>query len=260
MKKLKFIFERTLTFETAVWRHYYSLRCVPPDTPLQKIQDLDFQISPGGMVTKAIDCFQNHLYTGFIEEPHDYFHFCTEGTAYIKKGALKDERFVSLYKYPTDLTQVQCQLGQYYESLSIESCKSPLEKAVYLLKNLQDKMVYQAQYTSVDTTATEAFSIGKGVCQDYAHILIALCRKAQIPSRYIVGFIIGEGETHAWVEVYSNGFWYGLDPTHQKEVDENYIKLAVGRDYMDCNIDKGIFCGNTIQRQKILVKVEELYG
>ena len=75
--------------------------------------------------------------------------------------------------------------------------------------------------------------LGKGVCQDYSHILIALCRKYKIPARYVVGMIIGEGATHAWVEVYYDGCWYGLDPTHNKEVDDYFIKIGGTPSYND---------------------------
>lgn len=94
--------------------------------------------------------------------------------------------------------------------------------------------------------------------QDYAHIMIALLRHAGIPARYVNGLMIGEGYTHAWVEIYTGEGWYGLDPTNNLHVDDYYIKLAHGRDYKDCILDKGRFLGIAQQKQEIYVKVEEI--
>ena len=70
--------------------------------------------------------------------------------------------------------------------------------------------------------------------------------------------IPGEGATHAWVEVYDNGMWHGLDPTQNKMVDDNYLKLAQGRDAMDCRLNRGVFSGRAIQQQNVYVTLEEL--
>ena len=100
--------------------------------------------------------------------------------------------------------------------------------------------------------------MGKGVCQDYAHILIALCHMDGIGARYVVGFMIGEGATHAWVEIMCGGYWYGLDPTNNLMVDETYIKLSHGRDYNDCTVVRGSFYRQASQHQEVYVSVEEL--
>ena len=97
----------------------------------------------------------------------------------------------------------------------------------------------------------------KGVCQDYAHILIALLRMMRIPARYVVGMMIGEGFSHAWVEMEADGRWYGLDPTNDVLVGENYIKISHGRDYNDCIVNKGVFTGMASQKQDISVIVCE---
>lgn len=112
--------------------------------------------------------------------------------------------------------------------------------------------------TDIHTTAGEAWAKKEGVCQDYAHIMITLCRLKGIPARYVNGMMIGEGSTHAWVEIYTGEGWYGLDPTNNLHVDDYYIKLAHGRDYGDCVLDRGMFRGNVSQTQKIYVNVEEI--
>ena len=71
-----------------------------------------------------------------------------------------------------------------------------------------------------------------------------------IDARYIAGLLGGEGATHAWVEVYQDGRWVGLDPTHNRLVDDSYITIAHGRDYRDCMLDIGIFSGYNVQQSQ----------
>ena len=259
MKKLKFIYERRLLFQNEVEQHYFSLRCIPLQNELQQINHLDFEMSPYEGLSQSKDSFGNHLYTGCIKKPHNQFYFRVEGQAMVQGGPCKDEKLVSLFKYPSQYTQLEGQLKNYFETLDIPAFHQVLDKALFLMQALSHEMTYETGYTDIHTTASMAFELRKGVCQDYAHIFLSLCRGAYIPARYVVGFMLGEGETHAWVEVYSDGLWYGLDPTNNTYVDDTYIKLAVGRDYGDCNIDKGLFYGYTRQKQEIMVRVEACY-
>ena len=89
------------------------------------------------------------------------------------------------------------------------------------------------------------------MCQDYAHILLALCRREGLTARYVAGTIPGEGETHAWIEVWHEGRWKGFDPTNDRETDESYLTFAVGRDAEDCSLSRGVFIGAGNQNQYI---------
>lgn len=124
------------------------------------------------------------------------------------------------------------------------------------------RLHYVPQSTHVETVAGEAFALNSGVCQDYAHITIALCRMAGIPARYACGYTMGEGESHAWVEVYIHGVWYGLDPTQNRLIHLGYIKVAHGRDSADCPMNRGTFSiaegGSCTQETSISVKVTSL--
>ena len=125
------------------------------------------------------------------------------------------------------------------------------------MHKLHQDLSYEKGVTTFQTTAEEAMKLKKGVCQDYAHILIALLRMMRIPARYVVGMMIGEGFSHAWVEMEADGRWYGLDPTNDVLVGENYIKISHGRDYNDCIVNKGVFTGMASQKQDISVIVCE---
>jgi len=108
-------------------------------------------------------------------------------------------------------------------------------------------MRYVSDVTSVETTAAQAFAQGTGVCQDYAHIMIALCRLCGIPARYVSGHLLGEGGTHAWVEAIEPAPGTGLasvtafDPTHDRRANLNYVFVAAGRDYADVAPTSGRF-------------------
>lgn len=123
------------------------------------------------------------------------------------------------------------------------------------MHRLYDYLNYIKGSTDVNTTAEEAMENKCGVCQDYAHIMLSLLRLRNISARYTVGMFVGEGETHAWVEVLSNGKWYGFDPTNNLLIDNNYIKISSGRDATDCSVNKGIFRGFSSQLQTASLSV-----
>lgn len=75
---------------------------------------------------------------------------------------------------------------------------------------------------------------------------------------YRLNNMIGEGASHAWIEIYADGRWTALDPTHDRLVTDDYIKISHGRDYEDCAVERGVFKGNALQIQNVYVKVEEV--
>ena len=119
-------------------------------------------------------------------------------------------------------------------------------------------LAYERFVTDNTTTAQQALLLGKGVCQDFAHLMIAACRSAGLPARYANGLVLGEGETHAWVEVWHDGVWLAYDPTHDCRVDWDYVKLAHGRDVDDCPTNRGRFYGWTSELMTVNCKLEQL--
>jgi len=124
---------------------------------------------------------------------------------------------------------------------------------------------YEWGLTGVRTTASEAMAGGRGVCQDYAHIMLAACRSAGLAARYVSGHLTGEGASHAWVEVLRRHplrrtGWVaeGWDPTHNRRTTSNYLVVAVGRDYADAAPLSGTYDGgaiNTLTVDKHLARV-----
>ncbi|MCD7793035.1 MAG: transglutaminase family protein [Oscillospiraceae bacterium] len=119
-------------------------------------------------------------------------------------------------------------------------------------------MQYQSGSTGVGTTAAEAFAAGRGVCQDFAHVFLALARRAGLAARYVNGLSLGEGSSHAWCEVWLDGVWTGIDPTRGVWADDSYIRFGVGRDFADCPFERGVFRGSARQRQSVYMKVSEI--
>ena len=113
-----------------------------------------------------------------------------------------------------------------------------------------EAITYQIGVTGVQTPAAMALHLGKGVCQDYAHMMLAVLRLVGIPARYVSGHLLGEGAPHAWVEaLVADANDLGLpeviafDPTHHRRAGLNYITVAVGRDYADVAPTSGTFTG-----------------
>ena len=111
-------------------------------------------------------------------------------------------------------------------------------------------MRYRHDVTSVSTTAAEALAVGQGVCQDYAHVMLALCRLCRLPARYVSGHLVGEGGSHAWVEVVlpapghpSSQVAVAFDPTNDRRAGPTYLTIAVGRDYADVAPTHGTYTG-----------------
>jgi transglutaminase-like putative cysteine protease len=109
-------------------------------------------------------------------------------------------------------------------------------------------MTYQHGVTGVRTTAAEALALGSGVCQDYAHVMLAVCRACRLPSRYVSGHLLGQGGTHAWVEVVlpaddgtGEAIASTFDPTHASRGGLGYVTIAVGGDYSDVAPTSGTY-------------------
>jgi transglutaminase-like putative cysteine protease len=101
-------------------------------------------------------------------------------------------------------------------------------------------MAYRHDVTSIRTTAAQALALGAGVCQDYAHVALAICRQAGLAARYVSGHLLGDGGSHAWIEVMvddpdrsAGSVAVALDPTHNCHAGLNYLTIATGRDYHD---------------------------
>jgi transglutaminase-like putative cysteine protease len=128
-------------------------------------------------------------------------------------------------------------------------------------------LTYRHGVTGVRTTAAEALAVGSGVCQDYSHVMLAMCRACELPARYVSGHMLGQGGTHAWVEVILpagggiDAVAHAFDPTHAGRAGLGYVTIATGRDYADVAPTSGSYRAGgpgrlTTSKQVTLTAVE----
>ena len=169
---------------------------------------------------------------------------------------LQDSRFVSrhpqIWRQALDTTAgIETVFGQ----------------AVAIMHWVHREFRYEAGSTTVSTHLEEAFALRRGVCQDFTHVMLGLCRAVGIPARYASGYLyngprdhlVGAQASHAWPEVFFPGVgWIGFDPTNETLADERYIKIAVGRDYDDVAPVRGTYHGSGHCRMSVSVDVEKV--
>ena len=158
-------------------------------------------------------------------------------------------------------------LRAFHEELVLPEEIDPLALALRLTERVHALMAYNPGSTNVDSPIDEALASRRGVCQDYSHIMIALCRLRGLPARYVSGYLFtggGEGgqsdpdASHAWVEVWLPTVgWLGLDPTNNLVAGERHIRVAVGRDYADVPPVRGVFKGGAESTLHVAVQVAQ---
>ena len=144
---------------------------------------------------------------------------------------------------------------------------SPYDVVLALSETVRDRVAYQPGSTGVQTSALQAWELGQGVCQDIAHVTLALLRAAGGPARYVSGYLhpqpqaaLGDvvvGESHAWVEAWLGG-WRPFDPTNDRPVGLRHVTVARGRDYGDVPPLKGVYAGGGSQSLGVRVEVTRL--
>ncbi len=166
---------------------------------------------------------------------------------------------------PTPLTTVTP--GVAAEVADAVRGADPVEAATEIASRVRAQVSYMAGATGVRTNAQEAWDQGQGVCQDMAHVTVALLREAGLPARYVSGYLHADpdaepgqtlvGESHAWVEYWA-GSWLPLDPTSGAPVHERHVVVARGRDYLDIPPLKGIYHGAPTSALDVTVEVTRL--
>jgi len=172
-----------------------------------------------------------------VERSADY------GPHMLPGDVLGDARYLE----PSELTRPDDALRQVAATLSSGE-QQPIVLAGRINDWVHNALSYAHGATDIHTTAAQALALGRGVCQDYAHIMLTLCRLCGLAARYVSGHLLGEGGTHAWVEALvaaperpGEAVALAFDPTHGCETDLHYITVAVGRDYYDVAPTSGTF-------------------
>lgn len=165
-----------------------------------------------------------------------------------------------------------------YARASFAPERPTFDVAMDLTERMYRDFAYDADSTEINTPAAEALAQRKGVCQDFAHIMIACFRVMGLPARYVSGYLltqpppgqprlVGADASHAWVSVYlpgegdgpeSTGGWADFDPTNGRQPGEDYVALAIGRDYSDVSPMRGVLHGGARHTLKVGVTVRPI--
>jgi transglutaminase-like putative cysteine protease len=166
---------------------------------------------------------------------------------------------------PTSLAEPNWQLAEFgrsYISRSVDG-KADLQALLALSRGVAGAVRYLKNSTDVTTTALQAFESGAGVCQDQAHVMVAVCRSLGYPARYVSGYFYAANEpdlaSHAWADVcldVSTRRWVSIDVTHHCLIDERHVRLAMGTDYNACPPIKGVRQGGGEESMTVKITIE----
>ncbi len=244
-------------YEHMVKRSVQYLRMSPQTVAHQQV--LNWQLSvPGKTITQS-DGFGNVWTTLYLDQPHRELFLLAQGEIEIDDQAdnSRDDRHApELFLHPTQMTQSDEAMrdftGQHLKSRSRDDL-------ITFAQALAEKMPYTPGSTDVATTASEAFNLGSGVCQDHTHVFLACVRDQEIVARYVSGYlyssIASHMASHAWAEVLIDGYWYCFDVSNQLFTPSRHIQVAVGRDYLDAAPARGVRQGGGNESLSALVQV-----
>ena len=170
------------------------------------------------------------------------------------------------YMHESAMTSDSPVLEDFVEKYRIASGSDPVESLLRLGDTLFRNFEYTPGSTHAVSTIQDILETRRGVCQDYAHVMIAIARSWGIPTRYVSGYtyftgihdhVVPESATHAWVECLLPDLgWFGFDPTNNTVADERHVRIAVGRDYLDVSPTRGILIEGEPSTLEAIVKME----
>jgi transglutaminase-like putative cysteine protease len=268
-------------YSVPVSEHMTEVRMCPRSEGMQRCLQFELKTIPGATMHSYIDYYGNRVHHFGIPAQHRLLTITAEAiVVFTEPAALPDALGVDAWAELDALTAVEnywdfMAPSQFARStplldalaaeLNLERRADPLTLLRELTERMYNTFAYTPQSTSVDSLIDEALAARKGVCQDYAHIMIALLRRIRVPARYVSGYLFHRVEdrdrseqdaTHAWVEALLPGLgWVGFDPTNNLVAGDRHIRAAVGRDYADVPPTRGVYKGNAESTLEVGVKV-----
>jgi|SRR5215467_5380453 len=245
------------------------LRLTPRDHEGQHVVSWRIDLSEDCLLHQHEDAFGNFIHTFTAEGPFTNLtvevtgEVDTQDTHGLIGGAI--ERFPpQFYLRETPLTQADATIIDFAQATRAATKGDSLKLLHALLTGLNREMTFDTDPTHSATTAAEAFSIRRGVCQDLTHIFVAVARSLEIPARYIGGhFHRADGVTtqeagHAWAEAYvENLGWVGFDPANGISATEAHVRVAVGLDYLGAAPVRGTRFGGAGETLTVAVRVHQ---
>jgi len=279
---LRVIHETLFDYVPAVKTAQHMAHLRPCDTPMQQVLKHSLTISPEpAQRSESVDIYGN-LRTFFsLQSRHEELKVVADSLVMTsappsvssvltweqvrehfryRRGAIYDPAAEFLFASPY---VPRHQNFMDYASPSFTPERPLLEAARNLMTRIYTDFTYETEVTEVNTPALESLALRKGVCQDFAHIMVACLRTMGLPARYVSGYLltepppgrprlVGADASHAWVSVYvppaqefadSWSGWCDFDPTNNRGPGEDYVTLAMGRDYSDVSPIRGVIHG-----------------
>ena len=227
----------------------------PQNNLTQTVESWSIKVRGGSIQFTTKDHFGN--FATLIKSKDKLVSITAEGevdTHHVLDKALtpNDGLPPSLYLNPTSVTKAGKNINRACKKFS-NGFTTPDEFFQGIGEYIRGQVVYEKNATKSDTSAEEAFTIGSGVCQDHAHILISLARQLGMPARYVSGYLLlnkkkKQEASHAWAEIYFTDLgWKAYDVSNGSNPDENYVSLAKGFDYTDVAPVKGVKIGTSLE-------------
>ena len=278
--------ETAYSYASDVVHSHQLLHLVPRPAPYQQCLEHTIDISPAAYRRKEeIDAFGNPVTRVEFEHPHRKLEVKTdmeveiyprpslaasdttpwdrlaERFNYTGRSAGREDLEATRFRSESPYVRVKTMFADYAEACF--PAKRPiLVCAQALMTKLHTELMYAPGATTIATPVTEVLEIRRGVCQDFAHLMIACLRSRGLAARYVSGYVrslVGSAASHAWVAVYAPPFgWLELDPTNDTMVGTDHIAVAWGRDFGDVSPLRGIILGGGSHRLSVDVRVERL--
>jgi transglutaminase-like putative cysteine protease len=279
----------TYHYASPVAYAHHTLRLTPIDREGQRVHAAALDITPAPVERReGSDFFGNRLTWIALDAPHESLTVRVAARIAVEARAkllpaitpawetVRDQAFAcsdlgpqapAHYLFPSRQVSLDPEIRAYAE-LSFPSGRPVLDGATDLMKRIKKDFVYEPGATSVETTPLMAFRLRRGVCQDYAHVMIAGLRGLGLPAGYVSGYVRtvqsadevkleGADAMHAWVLVWcgNQAGWRGLDPTNGIAAGEDHLVLAIGRDYADVAPVDGVIFAAGAQSLEVSVSV-----
>ncbi len=270
-------------YSRPVWQSNMEVRMHPRSENTQRCFTFQLSVSPRARIFSYTDHIGNIVHHFDIPEQHNHLTIIADALVDIDApvelpSSLGPEAWNELDQLieredywdmlmPSHFARTSPELEALAAELGTDKRgqEDPLLVVRRLNQELYEKFAYVKQSTSVDSPIEDALRSRQGVCQDFAHIMIALLRNLHIPSRYVSGYLFHDtfhedrsaaGATHAWVEALLPGLgWIGVDPTNRLIVGERHIRTAIGRDYADVPPTLGTMKGRADTELQVRVRV-----
>ena len=250
-----------------------DVRLHPVPNTEQTVESFLLKVLPAARLSHYIDFYRNWVHHFEIPEPHSYLVIESQSreNTHPPSPLLPTEQVCPFDKLGEANHIERCfdylQTSRFIEietevwRLAIDATmgKDDVWQAVQaLMEFVYGYLKYESKSTHVHTHMRDVIKDRRGVCQDFAHLMIGLCRALKIPARYVSGYLATENAnaTHAWMEVFLPGIgWRAMDPTHNRQLNETYIKIGHGRDYGDVPPIAGNYRGTLERTMTVEVKI-----